>query len=188
MDAEVFEVLRQLELFPERGPQATAPTVEEVLDTIAERLRRKLAGEKGHRVWVSLADRLEALRRSKLESAAASVEFLKRLLEIARDLVEAEKREAEGTLDLMSVLPDPRKGALTQILQEYAPDQTPAIIENVVEQIDEIVRPVRGTGWQTSQPGDREVRRQLRLVLANNELPAVGELYDRAYAYIREHY
>jgi len=32
------------------------------------------------------------------------------------------------------------------------------------------------------------VRRQLRLVLANNALPAVGELYDRAYAYIREHY
>jgi hypothetical protein len=50
------------------------------------------------------------------------------------------------------------------------------------------VRPVRGTGWQESQPGDREVRRQLRLVFRNNALPPAGELYDRAYAYIREHY
>lgn len=48
----------------------------------------------------------------------------------------------------MPVLPDPHKGALTQILQEYAPEQTPALIENVVERIDAIVRPVRGTGWQ----------------------------------------
>jgi type I restriction enzyme, R subunit len=188
VDAEVFEALRQLDLFPpDVGEWETAPTVEEVLDTLESRLLRKLAG-KQHPVWISLADRLEALRKAKLQTAAASVEFLKQLLELARALVEAEKRDTEGTLDEMSVLPDPDKGALTQILQEYAPDQTPALIENVVEQIDQIVRPVRGTGWQTSQPGDREVRRQLRLVLANNGLPAVGELYDRAYAYIREHY
>ena len=50
------------------------------------------------------------------------------------------------------------------------------------------LKPIRGTSWQESQPGDREVRRQLRLVLKNNGLPPQGELYDRAYAYIREHY
>ena len=59
---------------------------------------------------------------------------------------------------------------------------------NVVEQTDAIVRPVRDTGWQTSQPGDREVRRQLRLSLKNNGLPPQGDLFDRAYAYIAEHY
>ncbi|MHB8290524.1 MAG: hypothetical protein ACYDEY_15075 [Acidimicrobiales bacterium] len=62
------------------------------------------------------------------------------------------------------------------------------IIENVVEQIDAIVSPMRHTGWQTSQPGDREVRVQLRLVLKNNRLPPQGALFDRAYAYVREHY
>jgi hypothetical protein len=35
---------------------------------------------------------------------------------------------------------------------------------NVIEDIDALVRPIRGTRWQESQPGDREVRRQLRLV------------------------
>ena len=62
------------------------------------------------------------------------------------------------------------------------------MIETVVEKIDSLVRPVRGTGWQTSQPGDREVRRQLRLILKDSGLPPQGEVFDRAYAYISEHY
>ena len=45
-----------------------------------------------------------------------------------------------------------------------------------------------GTRWPESQPGDREVRRQLRLILKDSGLPPSGDLYDRAYAYIREHY
>jgi len=50
------------------------------------------------------------------------------------------------------------------------------------------VQPVRGTGWQTSHPGDRMVRQELRLILKNSGLPPAGELFDRAYAYIRENY
>ncbi len=128
-------------------------------------------------MWVSLADRLEALRRAKIDSAAASVEFLKQLLELAKDLVEAEKADEEGRLDDIKVV-DPDKGALTQILAEYAPPDVPVIIETVVEKIDAIVRPVRGTGWQESQPGDREVRQQLRLVLKDSGLPPQGEIFD----------
>jgi len=138
-------------------------------------------------VWRSLSERLEELRRSKIDSASASVEFLKRLLEVAKDLVTAERADEDGRLDEITVV-DPDRGALTQILEEYAPPGTPVIIENVVEQIDAIVRPVRHSGWQTSQPGDREVRQQLRKVLKNNGLPPQGELFDRAYAYVREHY
>ena len=190
IDAEVFEAIRELfpELAPGSRPSADGLTVAEVIDTIQDRLHRKLEGPDAHPVYVSLADRLDDLRRSKIAGAEASVEFLKRLLEIARDLVEAEKAEAAGNLDAIPVLPDPRKGALTQILAEYAPPDTPAIIERVVEDVDAIVRPVKGSGWQTSQPGDREVRRQLRACLNRHGLPAIGELYDRAYAYIRENY
>jgi type I restriction enzyme R subunit len=188
IDAEVFDALRQMHLWPTDDPEPTEPpTVEEALDRLEIRLQAKLAGGAVHAVWRSLSERLEALRQAKVDSAAASVEFLKRLLEIAKDLVAAEKAEAEGRLDEIVVV-DPHRGALTQILEEYAPPGTPVIIENVVEQIDAIVRPVRGTNWQTSQPGDREVRRQLRLVLRNNGLPPQGVNFDRAYAYISEHY
>ncbi|MDO8485438.1 MAG: hypothetical protein Q7S35_10925, partial [Candidatus Limnocylindrales bacterium] len=188
IDAGTFEALRQLELFDASlVAGSVSPTVDDVLDTIEARLRRKLAGGTTHPVWRTLSERLEELRRTRLEGARDSVEFLKRLLELARQLVGAERAEADGRLDAFEVL-DPDRGALTQILQEFGPKETPAIIEHVVEQIDAIVRPVRGTGWQESQPGDREVRRQLRLVFRNNALPPAGELYDRAYAYIREHY
>ena len=83
---------------------------------------------------------------------------------------------------------DPRKGALTQIFEEFRPEGVPVVIENVVEQVDSLVSPVRGTGWQSSHPGDRRVRQELHLVLKNNGLPISGELFDRAYAYISENY
>jgi type I restriction enzyme R subunit len=187
IDAGTLEALKQLELFPTgRGP-LEPPTIDDVLDTLAGRLQRKLAGPGTHPVWRTLSERLEELRRVRMESARDSVEFLKRLLELARQIVGAERAEADGRLDRFQVL-DPDRGALTQILQEYAPAGTPVIVEHVVEQIDAIVKPIRGTRWQESQPGDREVRRQLRLVLKNNGLPPAGDLYDRAYDYIREHY
>jgi type I restriction enzyme R subunit len=188
IDAETFEALRQLELFEDEGATPDAPpTVDEVLDTIEKRLKRKLSGPTMHPVWRALSERLETLRKAHVASATASAEFLKALLEVAQQVVHAERAEADGRLDEFVVL-DPDKGALTQILQEFAPPDVPLIVGKVVEEIDAIVRPVRGTRWQESQPGDREVRRQLRLVLRNSGLPPSGELYDRAYAYIREHY
>lgn len=189
VDAGVFEKIRELKLFDDLpgGDIDEPPTIEDVLEKLEDRLRRKLDGSNVHPVWINLSDRLEALRRSRLDSAAASVDFLKTLLELAGDLVRAEKAETEGRLDEVAVI-DPDKGALTQILAEYAPPDTPVVIEHVVEQIDEIVRPVRNTGWQHSQPGDREVRRQLRLVLNRHGLPAQGELFDHAYTYVSEHY
>jgi type I restriction enzyme R subunit len=138
-------------------------------------------------VWKSLAERLELLRLSRISNAAESVEFLRHLLELAKDLLEAERADDEGRIDEIKVL-DPRKGALTQIFEEFKPQGVPLVIETVVEQVDSLVQPVRGTGWQTSHPGDRTIRQELRLILRNSGLPPAGELFDRAYAYIRENY
>jgi type I restriction enzyme, R subunit len=191
IDAGTLEALRQLELWGPQPPggadHPVSPTVDEVLDTVEARLKAKLAGPATHPVWRALSERLEELRREKLAGAKDSVEFLKRLLDLARQLVGAERAEADGRLDSFQVL-DPDRGALTQILSEFAPPGVPVIIEHVVEEIDTLVRPIRGSRWQESQPGDRDVRRQLRLILRNAGLPPVGEVYDRAYAYIREHY
>jgi type I restriction enzyme R subunit len=188
IDAGTFEALRQLTIFgDEAGPRPVPPTIDEVLDTVEKRLRRKLAGPAVHPVWRALSERLEELRLAHVTGAKDSVAFLKRLLDLARQLVEAERAEADGRLDQFQVL-DPDKGALTQILEEYAPPGVPVIVAKVVEESDALVRPIRGTRWQESQPGDREVRRQLRLVLKNSGLPPSGDLYDRAYAYVREHY
>jgi len=57
-------------------------------------------------------------------------------------------------------------------LAEYAPSDVPVIIENVVTDIDTIVRQVRFTGWSQTQNGDRTVRREIRLVLKKYALPS----------------
>jgi type I restriction enzyme R subunit len=188
MDAEVLEALRDNGLFPEPPKVGQpAPTALQVLQRLEERIKARVAGAEGERVWKSLSERLELLRLSRISSAAESVEFLRHLLELAKDLLEAERADDEGRLGEIKVI-DPRKGALTQIFEEYKPSGVPLVIENVVELVDGLVQPVRGTGWQTSHPGDRTVRQELRLILRNSGLPPAGELFDRAYAYIRENY
>ncbi len=189
IDAEIFDTIRQLDLFPPDPVGRRMPSAAEVIERLEERIRRKMDPNIGpaHKVWVTLAERLEMLRKLRVDSATSSVEFLKQLLAIAQQIVEAERAEQEGNLDSFKVL-DPRKGALTQIFEEYAPTESPVLIEIVVEKIDAIVQPVRGTGWQSSSPGDRQVRREIRIVLKDSGLPVQGELYDRAYAYIRENY
>jgi len=188
MDAEVLEALRDEGLFPASAKIGQpAPTALEVLQRLEERIAKRIDGSIGAKVWQSLSERLELLRLSRISSAAESVEFLRHLLELARDLLEAERADDEGRIDQVKVI-DPRKGALTQIFEEYRPRGVPVVIQGVVEQVDSLVQPVRGTGWQTSHPGDRMVRQELRLILRNNGLPPSGELFDRAYSYIRENY
>lgn len=185
MDADTVEAIRQLAL-PDGQESPDGPmTVGEALDTIEARIRRRLEGSGGHQAYVALSERLERLRKAQLERAEASIEFLHELLELAREVTAAEKAEEDGSLGL---LPDPNIGALTQILNEYKPTETPVIVEEVVADIDGIVRQVRFSGWQTSQPGDRAVRIEIRKVLKKFGLPTAGELFDRAYAYIRENY
>jgi type I restriction enzyme, R subunit len=188
MDAEVLELLRQEGLFP-APPKVGQPaaTALEVLQKLEERIQKRLTSGDGTKVWISLAERLELLRLSRISSAQESVDFLQHLLELAKDLLETERADDEGRISEIKVV-DPRKGALTQIFDEFKPEGVPLIIENVVEQVDELVQPVRGTGWQTSHPGDRTVRRSLKEILYNNGLPMSGDLFDRAYAYIKENY
>lgn len=189
VDEEVIEVIKQLQLDIDPGSTEEPKTAAEVLDSLERRLQKKLQGDSPHPVWKKLSERLEDLRRAVLVRAEDSVEFLKRLLELAREVLAADKAEAEGRLDeYESALPDPHKGALTQIFQEYAPDATPEIVARVVERIDHIASQVRGTGWQESSPMDKQVRVEIRKALKDYALPPSGELFNRAYAYVRENY
>ena len=87
-----------------------------------------------------------------------------------------------------SLLPEERIGALTQIFREYRPDDAPEIIERVVTEIDSVVTGARFTRWQESREGTRLVETEIRQALKKFGLPATGELFDRAYEYVAEHY
>jgi type I restriction enzyme R subunit len=130
----------------------------------------------------ALGERLEELKARHEQGLLTSVEFLKELLNLARDVVTAERaqppveREAQG------------KAALTQLFEAVKNAETPIIVERVVGDIDEIVRYVRFDGWQDTHAGEREVKLALRKTLFKYRLHQDQELFDRAYGYVREYY
>jgi hypothetical protein len=156
-----------------------------VIDSIQSRLDARLRGYPSSPVYRSLAERLDSLRQTVIESAEDSVRFLQRLLEVARALVQAEREQiadegaiavtADGAAEAAeSLLPDQRIGALTQIFREYAPDERPEIIERVVLEIDSVVVTVRFSGWQASREGDRLVKFEIRRSLKKFGLDPTG--------------
>jgi type I restriction enzyme R subunit len=129
-----------------------------------------------------LSERLESVRERHQQGLLLSVEFLKELLNLARDVVTAEQT-------LPPVAEDDRgKTALTELFEEARNDETPIMVERVVNDIDEIVRIVRFDGWQSTHAGEREVRNALRKTLFKYKLHQDQELFDRAYDYIRTYY
>lgn len=109
-------------------------------------------------------------------------------LDVAQTAVKAERMEANGELDAAVALLDPNIGALTQIVNEYKPADTPVIVDEVVRDIDTIVKQVSYSGWADDQSGDRAVRKELRAVLKKYHLPLTGDLFNHAYAYVKENY
>lgn len=129
-----------------------------------------------------LSERLERLRDKAERGLIASIEFVKELCKIARETVEAEKEALDGD-ELKGA-----KAALTELFLELKNDQTPAVVERIVNDIDEIVKVVRYDGWQDSTAGQKEVQKALRKSLLKYQLHKEQELFERAYSYIREYY
>ena len=193
VDPEAIEAMRslveqgELDLDPKRDLFTNPVTLDEVLDTIDARIRRRLATNP-HPVYQSLAEQIDRLRQQAIRKAEDSIEFLKQALEVARIAVQAERLEAEGQLDQAEHLLDPHIGALTQIVNAYKPEGAPVIVDDVVRDIDTIVKQVRYTGWNETQQGDKTVRVEIRKVLKKFGLPLTGPLFDNAYGYVRENY
>ena len=152
--------------------------VQEVEIRISSRLRRKVQDPK----FVALSERLESLRLKHEQGLLASLDFLKSLLELARDVVEAENEVPE------EVHEEQGRAALTELFESVKTESTPVIVERVVGDIDEIVRQVRFPGWQQTEAGERELRKALRRSLLKYKLHTDQDLFDRAYGYIVQYY
>lgn len=207
IDEETLNALHELGFEQAEGDdsQPEPPTPEEILESIEQRVNQKLAVHPKSPAYKSLAARIEQLRQMQLVEASDSIEFLKKLLEAARDLVAAEAGRADegGTRTLEALaepeklLPEERIGALTQLFNEVRPDATPEIVEKVVHEIDAVasgVEPPPGStqatpvNWQTSREGVRLVKQAIRVALKKYGLPPTGDLFERAYSYVAEHY
>ncbi|MFA7316148.1 MAG: HsdR family type I site-specific deoxyribonuclease [Sulfuricella sp.] len=145
---------------------------------VARRLRKHLGNPK----FKALSERLDALRDRFESGVLNSVEFLKQLLQIAKEVLQAEKEIPPEEDE------DRGKAALTELFNEVKTAETPIMVERVVADIDEIVRLVRFPGWQDTLAGEREIKKALRKALFKYKLHADEELFEKAYSYIRQYY
>ncbi|SDM10962.1 type I restriction enzyme, R subunit [Catalinimonas alkaloidigena] len=129
-----------------------------------------------------LSERLETLRSRAEAGLITSIEFIKELCKLAQETVEAEKEELDQQEQKTA------KAALTELFLEARTDQTPAIAERIVNDIDNIVKVVRFPGWQTTSSGEREVQKSLRKALLKYQLHKEQALFEKAYAYIKAYY
>jgi type I restriction enzyme R subunit len=146
------------------------------------KVARRLREHAGDPHFRELSERLEALRERHQQGVLLSIDFLKELLNLARDVVQAES-------EVPAVEEENRgKTVLTELFEEVRNEATPIIVERVVNDIDEIVRIVRFDGWQRTHAGEREVKKALRKTLFKYKLHQDQELFGRAYGYIRTYY
>jgi type I restriction enzyme R subunit len=149
---------------------------------LEKELRKRLTKHGDDPRFQDLSERLEKLRDKAEKGLIQSIEFVKELCKIAKETVEAE-REALSKQEQHGA-----KAALTELFLEAKTDQTPAVVERIVNDIDEIVKVVRYDGWQDSLPGRKEVQKALRKSLLKYKLHKDNELFTRAYGYIEQYY
>jgi type I restriction enzyme R subunit len=124
LDAELLE-----EILNTADPAGKA---KEIQIKIADKLRQHI----GNPRFRKLSERLEKLKEQHEAGQLHSIAFLKALLDLAKDLVNAEKEIPPEDDE------DRGKAALTDLFQEFRGKNTPIIVERVVDDIDEIVRMV----------------------------------------------
>lgn len=146
------------------------------------RLVARLRKHAGNPKFKELGERLEQIRERHEQGLLSSLEFLKAILEIARDTVEAEKQAEPEEKQ------DQALAALTELFNEVKTKNTHVIVERIVADIDAIVKQVRFDGWQTTTQGEREVQQALRRALLKYRLHTDQELFGKAYGYIRQYY
>jgi type I restriction enzyme R subunit len=169
LDADVIE-----EIFNNPDPKH-AKKLEKILIKRFQKYGNNLKFKK-------LSERLEELRARAEQGLISSIEFVKELCKLAKDTVQAEKE-----LDDEIAEKSP-KAALTDLFLELKTDETPAVVERIVNDIDAFVRIVQFPGWQNSIQGERTVQSELRKILWIKYKLKDQLLFDRAYAYIKEFY
>jgi len=170
LDAELLEAVLKTD-----NPDRKA---KELQIKIVDRLRKHM----GNPLYRKLSERLERLKEQHEAGQLHSIAFLKALLDLARDLVNAEKEVPPAEDE------DRGKTALTELFQQTRSADTPIMVERIVDDIDDIVRQIRFPDWQNTAAGEREVRKALRRTLFKYKLHADTELFDKAYGYVKEYY
>lgn len=152
---------------------------------IEKMLRLRLGEHKGDPNFKKFAEKLDELRERMAQNLISSIDFLKQLLVLAKDLLEEEKKKAEPQDKRAKA-----RAALTDLFQSIKTEETPIIVEQVVNDIDnEVVNIVRqfNDAFQ-SVTARREIKKKLRSILWVKYQIKDNDVFERAYQYIEMYY
>ena len=152
---------------------------------IEKMLRLRLGEHKGDPNFKKFAEKLDELRERMAQNLISSIDFLKQLLVLAKDLLEEEKKKAEPQDKRAQA-----RAALTDLFQSIKTEETPIIVEQVVNDIDnEVVNIVRqfNDAFQ-SVTARREIKKKLRSILWVKYQIKDNDVFERAYQYIEMYY
>jgi type I restriction enzyme R subunit len=152
---------------------------------IEKMLRLRLGEHKNDPNYKKFADKLEELREKMAQNLITSIDFLKQLLALAKDLLEEENKQEEPQDKRAQA-----KAALTELFESIKTEDTPIIVEKVVNDIDnEVVSIVRqfNDAFQ-SVTARREIKKKLRSILWVKYQIKDNDVFERAYQYIEMYY
>lgn len=152
---------------------------------VEKMLRLRLGEHKGDPNFKKFAEKLDELRERMEQNLISSIDFLKQLLALAKDLLEEEKKKDESQDKRAKA-----RAALTDLFQSIKTEETPIIVEQVVNDIDnEVVNIVRqfNDAFQ-SVTARREIKKKLRAILWVKYQIKDNDVFERAYQYIEMYY
>lgn len=132
--------------------------------------------------FIKLGERLEELKTKHEQQLITSIEFLKALLQMAKEAAAAEKQYVPAKEI------DKGKAALTELFENIKNGKTPIVVERIVDDIDNIVKIVRFDDWQNTTTGQKEVRKSLRSIINVKYKIKDNELFEKAYGYVEQYY
>ena len=162
-----------------------ATRVQKKIVEIERLLKLRLGEHAGDPKYKAFAEKLDELRAKMQESLITSLEFLKELLSLAKNLLEEEKK-VETPDDKRAQA----KAALTELFESIKTPETPIIVEQVVNDIDnEVVKIIRQFNDAfKSVTARREVKQKLRSILWLKYKIKDNDVFEKAYQYIEMYY
>lgn len=159
--------------------------VQKKIVEVEKMLRLRLGEHVGDPKYKRFAEKLDELREKMNQSMISSIDFLKQLLAMAKDLLEEEKK-----VDQPQDKRAQARAALTDLFQSIKTDQTPVVVENVVNDIDnEVVNIVRQFNDAfKSITAQREIKKKLRSILWIKYSIKDNDVFEKAYQYIEMYY
>lgn len=154
---------------------------------IEKMLRLRLGNPKhsGSPEYRKLSEKLKELQEKLRQKQIDSIQFLKDLLALAKETLETERR-MEQPLDKRQQA----RAALTELFESIKTQNTPIVVENVVNDIDknvvDIVR--RFSNAFKTVTGQNEVRKMLRTILWLKYKIKDNEVFEKAYKYVEMYY